>query len=189
MIIFDKIYQNPMNRLILVAILSFILNACSDNSFIINDTSVGPLTDNTHIYELPQLFKGDSLAARRIEGDSLIGEVELYDTNGNVRMIVFPKDETDPKSTLSYLRIIDPKFTTKDGLGVASTFGAFKSRCEVAGLDNAINAVVISFKDTPWYITIDKKELPENVRYNYASKIELAQIPDEAKIKYFFYSW
>lgn len=178
-----------MKRLILVAILSLILNACSDNSFTINDTSVGPLSQSTHLYELTQLFKGDSLAARRIEGDSLIGEVEVFDPSGNVRMIIFPNDENDPKSTLSYLRIIDPKFTTKDGLGAASTFGAFKNKYEVDGLDNAINAVVVSFKDAPWYITIDKKELPENVRYDYARKIELAQIPNEAKIKYFFYSW
>ena len=82
-----------------------------------------------------------------------------------------------------------PKFTTKNGIGAGSTFGTPKNNHEVDGLDNAINAVVVSFKDTPWYVTIDKKELPENIRYDYASKIELAQIPDEAKIKYFFYTW
>ena len=178
-----------MKRLFLFALLSFVLNACNDSSLLIDSTSVGPLTQASHIYELPKLFAGDSLAARRIEGDSLIGEVELYDKQGNLRMIVFPTDENDPKSTLSYLRIIDPKFTTKDGLGAASTFGEFKDKHQVAGIDNAINAVVVSFKDMPWYITIDKKELPENIRYDYASKIEIAQIPQEAKIKYFFYTW
>ena len=178
-----------MKRLIPVAILSFILNACSDNSLLISDETVGPLSQTTSLHELQILFQTDSLAARRTTGDSLIGEVEIYDPQGNVRMIVFPQDETDPKSSLSYLRLIDPKFTTKDGLGTSSTFGAFKNRHEVSGIDNAINAVVVSFKDSPWYITIDKMELPENIRYDYASKIELAQIPDEAIIKYFFYTW
>ena len=178
-----------MKRLIPVAILSFILNACSDNSLLISDETVGPLAQTTSLHELQKLFQTDSLAGRRTTGDSLIGEVEIYDPQGNVRMIVFPQDETDPKSSLSYLRLIDPKFTTKDGLGTSSTFGAFKNRHEVSGIDNAINAVVVSFKDSPWYITIDKMELPENIRYDYASKIELAQIPDEAIIKYFFYTW
>lgn len=178
-----------MKRLFLVTSLSLILSACSDNSYLIDDLSVGALRQTTHLYELPQLFKGDSLAARRSSGDSLIGEVEIYSPQGEVRMIVFPSDENDPKSTLSYLRLIDPNYLTKDGLGASSTFGAFKNKYTVQGIDNAINAVVVSFKDVPWYITIDKKELPENVRYDYASKIELAQIPDEAKIKYFFYSW
>lgn len=189
MIIFDKIYQNPMKRLFLFAILGLVLNACNNNNLLIDRSSAGPLQESSFIYELPELFAGDSLAARKNQGDSLIGEVEIYDPKGNVRMIVFPKDERDPKSTLSYLRIIDPKYTTKDGLGVSSTFGQFKQSHEIAGIDNAINAVVVSFKNVPWYITIDKKELPENIRYDYASKIEVAQIPEEAKIKYFFYTW
>ncbi len=178
-----------MKRLFFIANLALVFWACEDNSMMIDDTSVGPLRHSSRIFELPDLFPGDSLAGRRKQGDSLIGEVELYDANGKLRMIIFPEDETDPKSELSYARIIDPKFTTKNGLGVASTFGALKKNHEVNSLDNAINAVVVSFKDTPWYVTIDKKELPENIRYDYASKIELAQIPDEAKIKYFFYTW
>jgi hypothetical protein len=178
-----------MKRLYFPVILALVFNACNDNAMIIDDTSVGPLMETTRVFELAKLFPGDSLAGRRIEGDSLIGEVELYDAEGKIRLIIFPKDETDPKSELSYARIIDPKFTTKNGIGAASTFGALKNQYEVDGLDNAINAVVVSFKDKPWYVTIDKKELPENIRYDYASKIELAQIPDEAKIKYFFYTW
>jgi len=178
-----------MKRLYFPVILALVFSACTDDAMIIDDTSVGPLMETTRVFELAKLFPGDSLAGRRIEGDSLIGEVELYDAEGKIRLIIFPKDETDPKSELSYARIIDPKFTTKNGIGAASTFGALKNQYEVDGLDNAINAVVVSFKDTPWYVTIDKKELPENIRYDYASKIELAQIPDEAKIKYFFYTW
>jgi hypothetical protein len=178
-----------MKRLYFHAILALVFSACNDNAMIIDDKSVGPLMETTRVFELAKLFPGDSLAGRRIEGDSLIGEVELYDSEGKIRMIIFPKDETDPKSELSYARIIDPKFTTKNGIGAGSTFGALKNKHEVDGLDNAINAVVVSFKDTPWYVTIDKKELPENIRYDFASKIELAQIPDEAKIKYFFYTW
>ena len=178
-----------MKRLYFPVILALVFSACNDNAMIIDDTSVGPLIETTRVFELAKLFPGDSLAGRRIEGDSLIGEVELYDAEGKIRLIIFPKDETDPKSELSYARIIDPKFTTKNGIGAASTFGALKNQYEVDGLNNAINAVVVSFKDTPWYVTIDKKELPENIRYDYASKIELAQIPDEAKIKYFFYTW
>lgn len=178
-----------MKRLYFPVILALVFSSCNDNAMIIDDTSVGPLMETTRVFELAKLFPGDSLAGRRIEGDSLIGEVELYDAEGKIRLIIFPKDETDPKSELSYARIIDPKFTTKNGIGAASTFGALKNQYEVDGLDNAINAVVVSFKDKPWYVTIDKKELPENIRYDYASKIELAQIPDEAKIKYFFYTW
>ncbi|MGB1411319.1 MAG: hypothetical protein ACPG59_07220, partial [Flavobacteriaceae bacterium] len=98
-------------------------------------------------------------------------------------------DGDDPTSKIAYVRIVDPQFTTQSGIGPSSTFGQIKDLYQVEGIDNAINSVVISFKDAPWYITIDKKELPENIRYDFASKIEQAQIPGEAKIKYFIYSW
>ena len=103
-----------MKRLYFHAILALVFSACNDNSLIIDDTSVGPLMQTTRVFELPQLFPGDSLAGRRIEGDSLTGEVELYDAQGKMRMIIFPKDETAPTSELSYARIIDPNFTTKN---------------------------------------------------------------------------
>ena len=39
------------------------------------------------------------------------------------------------------------------------------------------------------YISIDKKELPAELRYDTETKIQAAQIPDDAKFKYFMISW
>jgi hypothetical protein len=38
-------------------------------------------------------------------------------------------------------------------------------------------------------LTIDKKELPEELRYNPSLKIDPSQIPDEATFKYFMIGW
>ena len=178
-----------MKPLFALAILGLLFNACSDATLRIDNHAVGPISSATSLAEVAALFPNDSLAGRRNTQDSLVGEVELYDAQGTLRMIIFPKDENDPKSTISFLRIVDPQFTTKEGLGVASSFGDLKKVLEITGVDNAINAVVVYFKDTPWYVSIDKKELPENIRYDYERNIEQAQIPEDAKIKYFFYAW
>jgi len=37
--------------------------------------------------------------------------------------------------------------------------------------------------------TIDKKELPSDLRFDMSLTIEKIQIPDKAKIKYFFVYW
>jgi hypothetical protein len=39
------------------------------------------------------------------------------------------------------------------------------------------------------YFTIEKSELPENLRYDITQKIEAVSIPDKAKIKDFFIQW
>jgi hypothetical protein len=52
-----------------------------------------------------------------------------------------------------------------------------------------MNNVVILLKDSDLYFTIDKKELPESLRYNANTKIEEVQIPDKARIKYMMVGW
>jgi hypothetical protein len=39
------------------------------------------------------------------------------------------------------------------------------------------------------YFTIDKSEIPENLRYDMTQKIEAVSIPDKSKIKDFFIQW
>ena len=48
---------------------------------------------------------------------------------------------------------------------------------------------MVFLKGTDLFLTIDKKELPEEVRYNFTQKIEATQIPDTAKFKYFMIGW
>jgi len=47
---------------------------------------------------------------------------------------------------------------------------------------------VIFPKQSNLYFTIDKEELPENLRFS-TSDIEAVQIPDDAKIKYLMLGW
>ena len=39
------------------------------------------------------------------------------------------------------------------------------------------------------FFTIDKKELPSELRFDMSKKIEVTNIPDSAKIKYFMVGW
>ena len=56
-------------------------------------------------------------------------------------------------------------------------------------MSNLINSVVVAVDDINASFTIDKKELPANLRFDMNLKFEATHIPDEAKIKYFFVSW
>jgi len=49
--------------------------------------------------------------------------------------------------------------------------------------------VVVFLKDSDIYITIDKQQLPENLRYDPNLSIKATQIPDNATFKYFMIGW
>ena len=44
---------------------------------------------------------------------------------------------------------------------------------------------MVFLEDSNVYLIIDKLQLPENLRYDPSAVIEISQIPDTAKFKYF----
>ena len=83
----------------------------------------------------------------------------------------------------------DSRYKTNKGLSVESTFKDLKKNYEISGIQTSIDAVVIFLKDSDVFVTIDKKELPENLRYNPNLTIEASQIPKKATFKYFMIAW
>ena len=49
--------------------------------------------------------------------------------------------------------------------------------------------VVIFINDSNFFFTIDKNELPSELRFDMSKKIEAIQIPVHSKIKYFMIGW
>lgn len=178
---------------LLALCLGFLMTQCAKKSdpFAIASGSIGNLTKEVQMKELDSIFAQDSLVKLNpIEGAlGTQGEVEIYDKTGNKLLLISPEDESDPESKISNIQVFDGRFKTDKGLGPESTYGDVKKNYTVSGVQNAINSVVVFLKDSDIYLTIDKKQLPENIRYNYSAKIEETQIPDEAKFKYFMISW
>ena len=104
-------------------------------------------------------------------------------------MLVSPEDDRDPNARITNIQVFDSRYLTDKGLSTASTFADVKANYTIASIENAINSVVVFLADSDIYLTIDKKELPEDLRYNYNARIEATQIPDEATIKYFMIGW
>ncbi len=177
----------------LVLTLGLLLTQCAEKSdpFAISPGSIGPLTKDIQMKQLDSIFAQDSLVKLYPDEEELStkGEVEIYDKSGNKLLLISPEDETDPSSKITNIQVFDSRYKTDKGLGPISTFGDVKKNYEIAAIQNAINAVVVLLKDSEIYITIDKKQLPENIRYNYSAKIEATQIPDEATFKYFMIGW
>ena len=104
-------------------------------------------------------------------------------------MLLSPNDESDPESTITNIQIFDNRYKTAKGLNSESTFKVVKDNYIISDIETTISSVVVFLEDSEIYITIDKKELPEDLRYNSSLKIESSQIPDKAVFKYFMIGW
>ena len=158
--------------------------------YLIKNGSIGSLTKEIQMHQIDSIFGQDSIVKLNPIENALgtQGEVEIYEKGGGKLLLLSPDDEKDPNATITNIQVFDERFKTDKGLTVKSTFADVKAAYEIASVENTINAVVVFLKDSDIYLTIDKKQLPENIRYN-NSKIEASQIPGEATFKCFMIGW
>ena len=95
---------------------------------------------------------------------------------------------TDSVPTIENVRIMDPRYVSEKGIGLKSTFKDIQSKYDIKKIVTTLKSIVIFPKGSNLYFTIDKEELPENLRFS-TSDIEAVQIPDDAKIKYLMVGW
>jgi hypothetical protein len=185
--------KHMKKTLLFAAIATLFFVQCEDEKdpFAISESAIGPLTKKTQMKQLDSIYAQDSIVwLNPVTGAiETQGEVEIYDKDGTKLLLLSPFDESDPNSKIANIQVFDSRYKTEKGITKSSTFKEVKAKYEIAGIQNAINSVVVFLEGTDIYLTIDKKELPEEVRYNFNQKIEATQIPDDAKFKYFMIGW
>lgn len=183
-----------MKKTILIgafAALACIQCNTKEDKFAIGEGRLGAINSETTVRQLDSIFATDSIVALTPIKNALgtQGEVALFEKDGKKLLLLSPDDENNPEATITNIRVFDERFKTSKGLHLKSTFKDLKATYEIEGIQTSFDAVVIFLKGSDVYITIDKKELPENLRYDTSLKIEASQIPDSATFKYFMIGW
>lgn len=179
--------------LLIIGIASIAFVQCGKDSdpFLIKNGSIGNLNKDIKIKQIDSIFAEDSIVKINSSPNALEtqGEVEIYEKGGKQLLLLSPEDENDPNSTIKNIQVFDSRYKTDKGLTTASTWKDVKANYTIDNIETTINAVVIFLKETDVYLTIDKKNLPEDLRNNMDLKIEASQIPDNAPFKYFMIGW
>ena len=180
-------------KIIAIVSVTLIFIQCKEeiNPFLISNDSVGALTRGMTIKEIDSIFAQDSIVKLYAQNEELPtqGEVEIYKKNGTKLVSISPVTNNDPDALISNFQFFDPSYKTDKGLNLSSTFKDIKANYKISNIETTISTVVIFLEDSDLFINIDKNELPENFRYNPNLVIDITNIPDEAKIKYFMLSW
>lgn len=159
--------------------------------FTIGNGSIGNLNRDIKIKQVDSIFANDSIVKINSSPNALEtqGEVEIYEKGGKKLMLISPENESDPNSTISNIQVFDARYKTDKGLNAGATFKDVRENYTVDNIETTINSIVVFLKDSDIYLTIDKKNLPEELRYDPNVKVEAEQIPDSAPFKYFMIGW
>ncbi len=179
--------------LLLLFISTGLLISCEkeQDPFLISSNSIGGLTSDIKINQLDSIFANDSIS-KQVTTSELYrksNEIEVYDKQGNKLLLIEPVQAFDSTSTIGFIQVMDPRYKTAKGLGKESTFKEIVENYNISRIENTLSAAVIFIDDLNIYVTIDKKQLPAELRYDTQTRIQASQIPDGAKIKYFMIDW
>ncbi|WP_242157848.1 hypothetical protein [Aestuariivivens sediminis] len=182
-----------MNRLLLSLLIAIYATSCNyeTKDFEIGKYHVGHLTDSTQVKDLKMIFSNDSIS--HFDSDNALSSnikaIEIFDKQGNKLLVLSPRIFSDSTSVISNVQIMDSRYKTKENISTLSTFKDIADAYKITRINNLINSIVVSVNTINAAFTIDKKELPANLRFDRKLNIEATHIPDNAKIKYFFVNW
>lgn len=172
---------------------ALLLVACDNkpNKFKISNGQIGNVTAQTAVKQLDSIFANDSIVPLSPVKDALgtQGEVDVYEKGGTKLLRLSPDVDNDPEALITNVRIYDARFKTSKGLHIKSTFKDLKDNYEIESIQTSFDAVVLTLKGSDVFVTIDKKQLPENLRYDPSITVDATQIPDSATFKYLMASW
>jgi hypothetical protein len=170
-----------------------LLAGCSKSTdpFLITSTQVGNLTKEIKVKQLDSLFAQDSLV-KILAKDNLMSaydQIEVYEKGGDKLMLLSAKKNNDPESKISNVQIFDERYKTDKGIHLNSTFKEIKENYEVSSIANTMRSLVVSLKNTDVYVIIDKEVLSEDLKSQFGAKVEVGDIPENAKIKFLMVGW
>lgn len=179
--------------LLFLLLTSSIFISCQkeQDPFLITANSIGKLTKDVQIKQLDSVFAQDSIVKLVNEGElyKSNNEIEVYDKKGKKLLLLEPVQAFDSTSTVGFIQVLDPRFKTLKGLNSESTFKEIVENYNISRIENTLSAAVIFIDNLNIYVTIDKKQLPAELRYDTQTRIQASQIPDDARIKYFMIDW
>ncbi len=184
-----------MLQKILLLLIIFLTVSCQkeekQNPFEIKVNRIGQLTNTIQVRQLDSIYSNDSIVKSETNGgfSATSNQIEIYEKGGAKLLILEPKKEKDSTSTIENIQIIDSRYKTETGLSSNGTFKDIKDHYPISKINNTLSSVVLFVDNLHASITIDKKELSDDLRSNTDAKIEASQIPDSAKIKYFLIHW
>ncbi len=176
---------------IIITLFTIVLIAtqCSkapNSDFLITNNSFGKLKKEHSVKDIETLFANDSIVVdTTIQLTASKHKRHIFEQGGKPLFTVSINSDDE----IENIQVLDSRYTTNEGIGLLSTFKEIKDNYTIEKVITSMNNVILFIKDSDLYFTLNREELPANLRYDINAKIEAVQIPDAAKIKYMMLGW
>lgn len=182
-----------MKKTVFLGLIAACLASCTtkEDPFLIQKDRIGKLSKDVIVKQLDSVFANDSLVKRIGEGDYMQAGNDQYlvfEKRGKHMFTLIPRQQHDENEKIQTIQIHDKRYKTEKGISLNSTFKDIRETYKIKNIYNTMKNLVITVNGEE-YFTIDKKELPEDLRYDMSLNIEAIQIPETAKIKQFMINW
>ena len=165
-----------MKNFLLVSIIIVCLASCAkkEDPFLIQKDQIGKLYKDITVQQLDSVFANDSLVKRIGEGDFVQASDDsylVYEKGGKQLLTLTPRQQHDENEKIKNIQIHDPRYKTENGVTLKSTFKDIRENYKIKNIHNTFRNLVITVNGDE-YFTIDKKQLPEDLRYDINLNIE-----------------
>lgn len=186
-------------KIVLLIVLCLLFLNCKNEEpkkerypYLVEAHQVGKLKKGSKVYELDSIFATDSIVKRIGEGDYMFADEDqylIYDSIGKHLLTLTPSQQHDVNANIENIRIMDERYKTENELSINSSFADIQKNYKISKIQNTFNNLVIFVDELNAYFTIDKKQLPEHIRFDMNAVMDSTTIPGTAKIKYYMLGW
>ncbi|MDO5104958.1 hypothetical protein [Capnocytophaga sp.] len=176
---------------LLSALVSIVACKKTDTKFLITKDRVGVLEKNTPVAKLDSIYAKDSLVNTTFEGELRYASTEriiVFEKGGSGLLEITPATNANNEKVAESILILDPRFTTEEGISLVSTYKDIKDKYADFQIEHTLKSILITPNDKNYYFTIDKSFLKNN-NFGLSSDITKNDIEDEAKIMRITINW
>lgn len=161
-------------------------------NFQVTELAVGPIKKGMTVQDVLDLLPEKQINKVLGNGEFLGDEYddyEIHDEFGKHVLTITPREKDNLKELIVRVAIVDQRFTTTLNVGLDTSYGMIHKMYPNLTVTPDIGSVVISLDDINAWMSIDKKQLPDDWWDEKNKRVNLHKIPLNAKIQSFGVEW
>ena len=178
-------------KVLSIIVLSSLFSCSNSSEFEVGQNKVGLVNSETIIGNIETIFENDSVVKHLSEG--LLGirgayvqeddKYLIYEKGGKHLLTITPKEPLDSLSTIAYIDVYDPRYTTKNGLGLNSNFQEIDLLTTVSKIESTFTSATLFLDKINATMSLNKEDL--GIKTINTTEVLKEQIPDLVKPKTF----
>lgn len=157
-------------------------NAYTFDNFHISEDRVGIFSKGMTMADVYKAIPKEQIKKKVGYGefaDDTYDDYEIYDSNGDLLLILTPKENGNINSKINRISILDKRFKTTENIGLDSTFGDLKKYYSTNDIAPDMEHIVVFVEHINAWFSIKKTELKDD--WWNGKSIDKSKIPNSAK--------